>query len=163
MIEERMLARDPTLAHALLAHEGAHARPREEDLVERGAGERVTCLVLEVADVLFGRHGLARVAAVIGVRRPDDRCVPPRQHEEEAAVALREEDVRLLRGASGDEVDPLREPEQWIGPPAERRDRAIEPRARRDDGEPRADIELPRVHGLADASADHAIALAQEI
>src|SRR6185503_8747708 len=69
VVEERVLARDLSFAHAFLANESAHPRPREMNLVERRARKSATRLILQIPHVLLGRLDAAGVAGVVGVRR----------------------------------------------------------------------------------------------
>ena len=163
MVEERVLAGNLPFAHAFLAHQSADTGPREEDLVERCRGKGAPRFVLEVAHVLLTRRDVARIPRVIGVGRADDGRVAPRDHEEQTPIALREQDVGLLHSVPSHDVDALGKTEKWVGPPAERRDRPVEPRSGRDDGEASADLDVATGAGVADTRACHPIAVAKKV
>src|SRR2546430_13161580 len=112
VVEQRVLARALPFRDTLLAHEGAHACPGEVDVIERRLRERVARLGLQVADVILVRGRVRGIADIVRICGTDDRRVEPGQYEEEAAIALREEHMRVLRGASRNEVDAFRQPKQ---------------------------------------------------
>src|SRR5438093_6779350 len=161
VIEEGVLTRDLPFAHPFLAHESANPGPREVDLVERRAGEGASRLVLKISDVLVARGDGFRVAAVVGVRRTDDRRVSPRQHEEQAAVALREQYVRVFGRAPRDEVDAFGETEEGTRLAADRRDGPIEPWPGGVDRVSRSNADGVASDAVPHGGADHAVSLAK--
>src|SRR5438309_926098 len=124
------------------------------------AGSPTPSAVLQVPGVVLRRRRVGGISGVVGIGRAHDRRVEPGEHEEEPSVTLREQDVRLPRGAPSHEVDPFRKPQERRRLPSQRGDRPVEPRAGRVHREVRAHFEITSGDLVADGDAGDARALA---
>ena len=115
----------------------------------------------QIANVVLGRGGIPGIADVVGVGRADDRPVEPRQDEEQPAVLLREEHMRLLGRVRRHEVDAFGEPQQRLRAIAERLERAIEPGTGRVHGEASADLDALPAQTVAHHRPGHRVAVAE--
>ena len=105
MIVQGVLAGDFAFVDVLDAHQGANACPGVVHLVEPAGRKRMPGFFDQVVDVRLGRGGLGRIAAVVGVGRPDQRVAQPRDDEKQPSVPPGEQHVgvfgspRASRGA----------------------------------------------------------------
>ena len=98
MIVQRVFTRHLAGLDMLDPHQRPDTGPCVVDLVEACIWKREPRLIDQVCDIFFGSRDFGRVAAIVGIRCPDQRVAQPGDDEEQPAIAPGEEHVGIATG-----------------------------------------------------------------